>query len=503
MVFTSAPANDRYILLIEDNYDDAFLAVDGLAEEGNGWGVTVVGDGVEALNLLRRQLNTPNAALPGAILLDLDLPKKSGLEVLREIKGDRRLRRVPVVIITSSEDKTHLKEVCNLQVNGYITKPFTGEHLRKVVHSIDHFWFSIVLESLPDAVVITDQSLTITLVNEQAERLFHATRQEMLRCPIHTLLAEAGREEYGEHLRRYYTDAALHPMNRVEFETRGKRRDGVEFPLQVSLGPLQAEEGILAAGTMRDISKQKHTESTLIFARDELETTVQERTRELQTACVEQQVLLKEIHHRVKNNLQLISSMIRRQARLSQRSEQAAQPAPVPVQYELLCGLDEIQSRIQSMSLVHEMLYQSESLAAIDFSAYLAELTDHLRRSFGTAGLVTLRVDAEHVSFDIDTAVRCGLIVTELVSNGYKHAFPDGRSGEIVVSLRSTSEGRFLLTVSDDGIGVLNSIDVANTKSLGLQLVNDLVIDLNGILKLQRTPKTTYQILFAPIAPRN
>jgi PAS domain S-box-containing protein len=388
-------------------------------------------------------------------------------------------------------------------VNGYITKPFTGEHLRKVIHSIDHFWFSIVLESLPDAVVITDETLSITLVNEQAERLFHATRQEMLHRPIHTLVAEAGREVYCKHLRRYYANITPELRDRVEFETRGKRSDGVEFSLQVSLGPLQAEEGVLVAGTMRDISKQKQMESTLIFARDELETTVQERTRELQTAFVEQQVLLKEIHHRVKNNLQLISSMIRRQARLSQRSAQVDHTSSEPVKDELLCGLNEIQSRIQSMSLVHEMLYRSQSLAAIDFSAYLAELTDHLRRSFGASGSIRLRADAEHVSFDIDTAVRCGLIVTELVSNSYKHAFPDGRCGEIVVSLRPASKGQFVLTVSDDGVGVSTSVDIKNTKSLGLQLVSDLVVDLDGVVQLQRAPETTYKIVFTPLAPRS
>ena len=315
MLPTPTPAHPRYILLVEDNPDDAFLVVEGLAEGGNGWGVTVVGDGVQALEFLRRRLDTPNTPLPGAILLDLDLPKRSGLEVLREIREDRRLRRIPVVIMTSSDDKAHLKAACNLQVNGYITKPFTGEHLRKAIHSIDHFWFSIILESLPDAVVITDEAFTITLVNGQAEQLFRSVRQEMLGHPIHTLVADARREDYRQHLAGYYTNAGSHRRGRIEFETRGRRRDGVEFPLQVSLGSLQAEEGVLVAGTMRDISEQKHTESVLIDARDELETTVQERTSELLDAFVEQQVLLKEIHHRVKNNLQLISSMIRRQGR--------------------------------------------------------------------------------------------------------------------------------------------------------------------------------------------
>ena len=179
------------------------------------------------------------------------------------------------------------------------------------------------------------------------------------------------------------------------------------------------------------------------------------------------------------------------------------QAAPGSARDQLLSGLNEIQSRIQSMSLVHEMLYRSESLAAIDFSAYLGELTDHLRRAFDAPGSITLRADAEPVAFDIDTAVRCGLIVTELVSNSYKHAFPDGRCGEIVVGLHPAPAGRFLLTVCDDGVGVPRAIDIANTKSLGLQLVNDLVVDLDGVVELERAPRTTYRVVFTPIAPRS
>ncbi len=510
-MFNSIAANQFHVLLIEDNSDDAFLAVEALTESGGGWKVTVMGDGIEALAFLHTQSKSPIAALPDAILLDLDLPKKKGLEVLREIKENRQLRRIPVIIMTASDDKRHLKEACNLQINGYITKPFTGDQLRKAIHSIDHFWFSIVLESLPDAVIIADQEATVILVNEQAERLFQSTRQEMLGKSIDMLVTEHRRDEYRQQLKGCYTNfRSLGARVRAEFETRGKR-GSLEFPLQVSLGLMDGDEGILVASTMRDISEQKRTESFLRSAREESETIVQQRTMELQKAFVEQQVLLKEIHHRVKNNLQLISSMVRRQSRLIQAPNPAAEgrqdfPAsgvPRSGQDQVLSGLSEIQSRIQSMALVHEMLYQSASLASIDFSEYLVELTNHLKRSFDSYGGISLRTAAEHIHFDIDTAVRCGLIVTELVSNSYKHAFPDGRRGEIAVGLRPTTEGRFSLTVSDDGVGFSKTVDIANTKSLGLQLVSDLVIDLDGVIDLQQSPMTTYRIEFTPIVRRS
>ncbi len=499
MAATDDASDPNYLLLIEDNPDDAFLVAEGLSEGPDGRRVAVAGDGAEALEFLRGRLAAPDRPLPLAILLDLGLPKKSGLEVLREIKGDARLRGIPVIIMTSSDDKAHMMEACNLQINGYLAKPFTDEQLRKAIRSIDRFWFSSVLESLPDAVVVTDGAFRITLVNGQAERLFHATRGEMLGRPMRTLLAGDRREEYLRHLGAYYGSPAPR-ADRIEFETRGVRRDGGEFPLQVSLGLLQADGGVLVAATMRDISAQKRTESALVGARDELETTVHERTCELTDAFVEQQVLLKEIHHRVKNNLQLISSMIRRQARLTRRS--AGNPDP-PGRDRLLDGLGEIQSRIQSMALVHEMLYRSKSLAAIDFSVYLVQLTDHLRRAFDSSASVALRVEAEGVSVDIDTAIRCGLIVTELVSNGYKHAFPDDRRGEIAVGLRAAPGGRFLLTVSDDGVGGSPPAGGANTGSLGLQLVRDLAADLDAAVETVLSPGTTHRILFTPLAARS
>jgi PAS domain S-box-containing protein len=510
-VLNSTIANPLHILLIEDNSDDAFLAMEALAEIGRGCQVTIKSDGIEALVYLQTQSKSPTANLPDVILLDLDLPKKKGLEVLREIKENRQLRRIPVIIMTSSDDKRHLKEACNLQINGYITKPFSADQLRKAVHSIDHFWFSIILESLPDAVIIADQEATIILVNEQAERLFQSTRQEMLGKSIDILLPEQRCDEYRQRLRDCYSKFHSSPGRiRAEFETRGKRA-GLEFPLQVSLGLLDCDDGILVASTMRDITEQKRTESFLRTAREESETIVQQRTIELQRAFVEQQVLLKEIHHRVKNNLQLISSMVRRQSRLIQTPNRAIEVeqsatgsgSPAPGQAQVLSGLGEIQSRIQSMALVHEMLYQSASLASIDFSEYLVELTNHLRRTFDSYGGISLRAEAEHIHFDIDTAVRCGLIVTELVSNSYKHAFPEGRRGEIAVGLHHAVDGRFTLIVSDDGVGFFQTVDITNTKSLGLQLVSDLVIDLDGVIDLVQTPKTTYRIEFTPIARRS
>jgi two-component sensor histidine kinase len=197
-------------------------------------------------------------------------------------------------------------------------------------------------------------------------------------------------------------------------------------------------------------------------------------------------VLLREIHHRVKNNLQVISSLLSLQAGHIKDKQ-------------ILKAFTESQMRIRSMSLIHEQLYKSKDLARIDFSRYIRELTDNLKRSYGmTSSLVEFNIDVGRVSLGIDMAIPCGLIINELVSNSLKHAFPGGREGEISISLqgRATSLPNFVLTVSDNGIGFPKDLDFRNTESLGLQLVTVLVNQIGGTIELNRDSGTEFKITF-------
>src|SRR5919108_3819493 len=141
------------------------------------------------------------------------------------------------------------------------------------------------------------------------------------------------------------------------------------------------------------------------------------------------------------------------------------------------------------MSLIHEQLYRSKDIARIDFSKYIPELTNNLMRSYGMASsLVKFNIDAGRVSLGIDVAIPCGLIINELVSNSLKHAFPEGREGEISISLQggATNLSNFILTVSDNGIGFPKNLDFRNTESPGLQLVTILVEQIGGTIELNR-----------------
>jgi two-component sensor histidine kinase/CheY-like chemotaxis protein len=205
---------------------------------------------------------------------------------------------------------------------------------------------------------------------------------------------------------------------------------------------------------------------------------------QIEASLKEKEVLLKEIHHRVKNNLQIICSLLDLQA------EYLTDPQAIEV-------FQNSQNRIQSMALIHEKLYQSKDLATINFADYIQELITNLWNSYEVClDNVTLTTKIEPVVLDIDTAIPCGLIVNELVSNALKYAFPLGHSGELSIELHSIFEKECLLIISDTGIGLPKDLDFQNTKTLGLQLVNALTYQLNGSLSLSGDCGTKFELKF-------
>ncbi|MBI5409628.1 MAG: HAMP domain-containing protein [Nitrospirae bacterium] len=215
---------------------------------------------------------------------------------------------------------------------------------------------------------------------------------------------------------------------------------------------------------------------------------ISEREEMLTASLEEKEVLLKEIHHRVKNNMQVISSL------LSLQSGQVGDKRYAEI-------LNESRNRIRSMALVHEKLYRSPDLASIDFNDYIKSLSSTLLSFYDRHGSISLKTDAADVNLAVDTAIPCGLIITELVSNCLKHAFPDGRSGEVLVSFKKTAENdrgnEYELIIRDNGVGIPEDLDIRKTNSLGLQLVTSLVEhQLQGRLELARSAGTGFCIRF-------
>jgi two-component sensor histidine kinase len=198
----------------------------------------------------------------------------------------------------------------------------------------------------------------------------------------------------------------------------------------------------------------------------------------------EKDVLLQEIHHRVKNNMQVISSLMGLQKDHIKDKDSI----------EMLA---EIQNCIKSMALIHEKLYKSEDLAKINFIKYIEDLSLSLFQFYEVDSTrISLKVDGKDVFFGNDTSIPCGLIINELVSNSLKHSFPNDRKGNIQITLHPINNEDFQLVISDNGIGVPEGLDIINTKSLGLKLVDVLVRQINGNIKCNRTRGTEFIIKF-------
>ncbi|MES2216955.1 MAG: histidine kinase dimerization/phosphoacceptor domain -containing protein [Pseudomonadota bacterium] len=207
------------------------------------------------------------------------------------------------------------------------------------------------------------------------------------------------------------------------------------------------------------------------------------RVRALQDSIHEKEALLKEVYHRVKNNLQVVSSLL---------SLQAGATEEVAIQKVLL----ESSSRVKSMALVHEMLYQTENLASIAMKSYIVNLFKYLFQIYKTnVKNVQLDVDIDDITLSIDLAIPCGLIINELVSNVIKHAFPNDKLGIITFSFKK-QDHKIVLTLRDNGVGIPSEIDIQNTASLGMRLIHSLTKQLDGNILLNRANGTAFTLTF-------
>ncbi|MCC4771600.1 PAS domain S-box protein [Methanosarcina sp. DH2] len=239
---------------------------------------------------------------------------------------------------------------------------------------------------------------------------------------------------------------------------------------------------------------------------------ITERKEAEETLAKLEKIRIKEIHHRIKNNLQVISSLLDLQAETFSRLEVCKTP-------EVVKAFMESQSRVVSMALIHEELYRGDKIDTLDFAAYLRKLTTELFRSYNLGNKnFSFKLDLEQVYLGMDTAIPLGIIVNELVSNSFKYAFPARSRGEIYINLRRTEASAFkngiscqnrdyiekkgfhyTLEVSDNGKGIPEGIDIENSTSLGLQLVNILVEQIDGCIKLERDQGTKFTIWFSDI----
>lgn len=322
--------------------------------------------------------------------------------------------------------------------------------------------FQVAFQANPDPMVIVRLSdRTIVDVNESFVTSTGYTAQRIIGM----------RSEETPYWSRDESRKALYET----VKNRG-RVDNMETEFRLDSGEFRP--GLLSARSI-SLSGEPHL---LVLVKDISQ--IKAAQEQLRSSLAEKDVLLKEIHHRVKNNLQVVSGLLNLQAQhLDDPTGRAA--------------FKESQNRVVTMALIHEDLYQSAELSSVDLGVYIKELAVNLFASYSIGqDKVGLALDVEQTAMVVDTAIPCGLIINELLSNALKHAFPGDRKGTVTVRFQSDGDKSYVLEVTDDGVGLPAELEVVGGESLGLQLVTVIVDQLGGTLEVTRDKGTSFRIAF-------
>jgi PAS domain S-box-containing protein len=327
-------------------------------------------------------------------------------------------------------------------------------------------WYRLLVEEVHDyAIFLVDLEGRVVGWNRGAERLLGWTEAEILGQSAFVVFVPED-VATGAHTQELEKAAA---EGRAENERWHQRKDGSRFWGSGIMTGIRDDAGALIGfgKIMRDRTAQRQLEE------------------QLRASLREKEVLLQEIHHRVKNNLQVISSV------LSLQSESIREG-------EAVAAFQDAQARIRSMALIHEILYESSDLAQVNLAAYTRRLAEDLVRSYQVEPeRLRLVVETDEVWLSAEKAMPCGLILNELIANCVKHAFPDGRSGTVRVTLRAEAASQVIFSVGDSGVGFPAGVDFRHTASLGLQLICLLTEQLGGTITLDRSEGTLFTIQFA------
>lgn len=354
----------------------------------------------------------------------------------------------------------------------YATARDITEDLRKAeaLRESEERW-RILIEGARDyAIFMLDARGHVSSWNAGAERIMGFRAAEIVGRHIAAFLTSD--DPARSHPERELTKALEH--GRCEEEGWRVRKDGSRFWANVVLAPLRDDQGQLRGyvKVMRDFTERQK-------ARAQLEA----REASLEASLKDRELLLQEVHHRVKNNLQIIASLVSMQIRV-------VSDGPSRI------ALEECKTRVQAIALIHEQLYQSRDFASIPFSTYVRSLAANVFHAMGVSpASIRLELQIDPVSLTVDKAIPCGLILNELITNALKHAFPNERRGSLRVALRGGAEA-VSLSVSDDGVGIAEDFDLERSKSLGMQLVATLVDQLDGRLSIARAGGTAFDVTF-------
>ncbi len=315
-----------------------------------------------------------------------------------------------------------------------------------------------IINTAEDAIISVDSNQQILLFNQGAEKIFCYSAEEVLGKKLSMLLPKAFRSVHDTHIQNFGKSGVTSRRMQERSEISGVRKNGSIFPAEANISQLKIGGRQIYTAILQDVSEQKLIEN------------------KLRESLKEKEILLQEVNHRVKNNLQVILSLFALQGESTNDPERIAM-------------LSEIRLRIQSMAMIHEKIYKSERLGQINFQQYVKDLITEIFHTYRiSSGSVRLNLEVAPVSLEINRAVPFALILNELTANALKYAFTAKEKGNLSISLKLEKDKLLLLTVSDDGIGIPKKIKFSSTKTLGLRLVRVLTRQLNGKAELKENP---------------
>jgi len=467
------------VLIVEDSEDDAILIMRELWRSGYDATFERV-DTHESMTAVLAEQTWD------IIIADYSMPHFSGLAALTLLKESRL--NLPFILVSGTIGEDLAVAAMRAGAHDYVMKDNLARLGPAVQRELDEAEVRLarkraeealreseeklrkILGSSPDAITVTDLNGNIIECN-QATLDIHgfSAKEELLGKSAMDFIAPKDQQRAAENMEKTLKQGSVKNLE-YTFLTK----DGHEFPAELSASVIRDSSGKPTSfvAITKDITERKRAEE------------------QIKASLKEKEVLLKEIHHRVKNNLQIISSLLHLQSRYIKDKQD-------------LKAFKDSQNRVRSMALVHEKLYQSQDLARIDLAEYIRNLTTDLFRSYGVkSATIKLKINVGEVLLGIDTAIPCGLIINELVSNSLKHAFPAGREGEICIDLHSDNDDKFVLIVRDNGVGFPKDLDFRNTESFGLRLVRTLTDQLEGNIELDSNGGTTFKITFPELKYR-
>jgi PAS domain S-box-containing protein len=488
-------SEERYKALFECSLDCVYIHdFEGTFIDANGAALTLLGYEREDIRSLNFKTLLSADQIPLAFQMIQEL-KKTGLQ---KVPTEYRVRRKDGEYVDIETQASVIYRTGKpYAVEGIardITERQRSEKLRNAIYKISeaassainlnelfHFIHGIVTELIPT------KNFYIALYDSENGILsFPYFRDEFDQPPAPKKLGK-GLTEY---VLRQGEPLLSSPRKFEELKTRGDV-ELIGTPAMDWLGvPLKTDDKTIGIMVVQNYAEStrfgEDHKNILMFVSSQVAMAIERKKAEdrLKASLGEKEVLLREVHHRVYNNMQIISSLLNLQA--SQMKDENA-----------LKMSKESQSRIRSMALIHEKLYKSQDFSHINFPDYIRSFATHLFQ-FNQVNpvLIQLKLDLEDVFLDIQTAIPCGLILNELITNALKYAFPKNSGGEITVELHPAGDHAFQMVVKDDGVGIPEDMDIQHPKSFGLQIVKMLVTQLEGNMEVQRKGGTIFKIVF-------